>query len=40
MPVYVDNKLKTQAKKKGLSKKKTGTYVYGTMRKMNLLGKT
>lgn len=40
MPKYIENKLKKQAKKMGLSKKKTGAYVYGKMSKKNLLGKT
>ena len=33
MPVAMERALKRQAKKKGLSKKRTGAYVYGTMRK-------
>jgi len=33
MPKALEEKLKRQAKKKGLSKKKAGAYVYGTMRK-------
>ena len=33
MPKALEQKLKRQAKKKGLSKKRTGAYVYGTMRK-------
>jgi len=33
MPKVLEEKLKRQAKKKGLSKKKAGAYVYGTMRK-------
>ena len=40
MPKYVENKLKKQAKKKGLGKERTGAYVFGTMKKLNLLGKT
>ena len=34
MPKKIEKKLKAMAKKKGLSKKRIGTYVYGTMRKM------
>jgi len=33
MPVKMERKLKAQAKKKGMSKKQTGAFVYGTMRK-------
>lgn len=33
MPVALERKLKAQAKKKGMSKKKAAAYVYGTMRK-------
>lgn len=33
MPVKMERALKKQAKKKGLGKKRTGAYVYGTMRK-------
>ena len=33
MPKALEKKLKKQAKKKGLSKKKAGAYVYGTLRK-------
>ena len=33
MPKALERKLKKEAKKKGLSKKKTGAYVYGTLRK-------
>ena len=33
MPEELERKLKAQAKKKGLSKKRTGAYVYGTMQK-------
>lgn len=46
MPVELEKKLKKEARKKGLSKERTGAYVYGTMRKTgwkptrNLLGKT
>ena len=39
MPKKVEMKLKKEAKKKGFGKERTGAYVYGTMRKMNLLGK-
>jgi len=34
MPKKLERKLKRAAKKKGLGKKRTGAYVYGTMRKM------
>jgi len=34
MPKELEKKLKKQAKKKGLSKKRTGAYVYGAMRKV------
>jgi hypothetical protein len=33
MPVKLERKLKRAAKKKGLSKKRAGAYIYGTMRK-------
>lgn len=33
MPKAMERKLKAQAKKKGLSKKRVAAYVYGTMRK-------
>jgi hypothetical protein len=33
MPKKLERKLKAQAKKKGMSKKKMGKYVYGTLRK-------
>lgn len=33
MPKEFERKLKRDAKKKHLSKKRTGAYVYGTMRK-------
>jgi hypothetical protein len=33
MPEEMERALKAKAKKKGLSKKRTGAYVYGTMRK-------
>ncbi len=38
MPKKVEAKLKKQAKKKGLSKKATGAYVYGTMKKKGFMG--
>jgi len=34
MPIKIERKLKKEAKKKGLSKERTGAYVYGTMRKL------
>ena len=34
MPVKIERKLKAQAKKMGLSKKRTGAYVYGTLHKL------
>jgi len=34
MPIKLERKLKAQARKKGFGKKRTGAYVYGTMRKM------
>lgn len=34
MPKALEAKLKRAAKKKGLGKKRTGAYVYGTMRKV------
>lgn len=34
MPVQLENKLKKEAKKKGLKKKKANAYIYWTMRKM------
>lgn len=37
MPKKVERKLKAQVKKKGLSKKRTGAYVYGTMKKKGLM---
>ena len=40
MPKALEEKLKRQAKKKGFGKKRSGSYVYGTLRKLNLLGKT
>jgi hypothetical protein len=33
MPSEMERKLMTEALKKGLSKKRTGAYVYGTMQK-------
>jgi hypothetical protein len=33
MPKALERKLKKQAKKKGLGKKRTAAYVYGTLRK-------
>lgn len=33
MPKKLEQKLKRQAKKKGLGKKRTSAYVYGTLRK-------
>lgn len=33
MPKKLEQKLKKQAKKKGLNKKRAGAYVYGTLRK-------
>jgi len=33
MPKKMEEKLKREAKKKGLSKERAGAYVYGTMRK-------
>lgn len=33
MPKELERKLMAQARKKGLSKKRAGAYVYGTMRK-------
>lgn len=33
MPAKMERALKREAKKKGLGKKRTGAYVYGTMRK-------
>jgi len=34
MPEEFERRLMAEARKKGLSKKRTGAYVYGTMRKM------
>ena len=33
MPEKLERKLKAEARKKGLSKERTGAFVYGTMRK-------
>lgn len=33
MPKKLERALKAQAKKKGFGKKRTGAYVYGTLRK-------
>lgn len=33
MPKAMERKLKTEAKAKGLSGKRAGAYIYGTMRK-------
>jgi hypothetical protein len=33
MPVAMERRLKAQARKKHMSKKRMGAYVYGTMRK-------
>jgi hypothetical protein len=33
MPEVLERELKTKARKKGLSKRRTGAYVYGTLRK-------
>ena len=38
MPKKVEEKLKRQAKKKGLGKKATNSYVYGTMQKQGMMG--
>lgn len=34
MPKALEHKLMVEAAKKGLGKKRTGAYVYGTLRKM------
>lgn len=34
MPKKLEAKLKREAKQKGLSKKRTAAYVYGTLRKL------
>lgn len=38
MPKKLENKLKKMAKKKGLGKKRTGAYIYGTMKKLGMGG--
>ncbi len=39
MPKLVEELLKRQANKKGLSKERKGAYVYGTMHKLGLMPK-
>jgi len=39
MPKKVEKKLMKEAKAKGLSKERTGAYVYGTMNKLGLMDK-
>lgn len=39
MPVALERRLKAQAKKKHLSKKRTGAYVFGTLRKLGFTPK-
>ena len=39
MPKAIEKKLKAQAKKKGLSKKRAGAYTYGTMHKLGMMPK-
>jgi hypothetical protein len=34
MPKKLEKKLKREAKKKGFGKKRSGAYVYGTLRKL------
>lgn len=34
MPKAIEQKLKRQAKKKGLGKKRVAAYIYGTLRKL------
>lgn len=34
MPRKLERKLKREAKKKGFGRKRTGAYVYGTLRKL------
>ena len=34
MPKKLEAKLKAEARRQGLSKKRTGAYVYGTLRKL------
>lgn len=38
MPKELENKLKATARKKGLSKERTGAYVFGTMAKVKKSG--
>jgi len=38
MPKKLERQLKAEAKKKGLSKKRTATYVYGTLAKVKKRG--
>lgn len=33
-PIKIENKLKREAKKKGLGKKRAGAYIYGTIAKI------
>lgn len=37
MPKALENKLKAEARKKGLGKERAGAYVYGTMNKMGMM---
>ncbi len=39
MPAFLEQKLKQEAQKKGLSKKRQAAYVYGTMQKLGMLHK-
>jgi hypothetical protein len=39
MPKDVEQKLKREAKKRGLAGDRANAYVYGTMQKLGLLGK-
>jgi hypothetical protein len=34
VPKKLENKLAREARKKGLGRKRTGAYIYGTLRKM------
>lgn len=34
MPKKLERKLKAEARRKGLGKKRTGAYVYGTLRRL------
>jgi len=34
MPVALERKLKSQARRKGYAKERMGTYVYGTLRRL------